>query len=71
MRLSIEILAIGAPDKWGDRRVAFYYALGMRGDIQNGWLVEIVNCDYLAIMPSILAHYVNCTRPPSQINRWL
>ena len=72
MRVSIEILAIGSRyNEWGDRQVAFRYELGTGIILQDGWLVESVNGGSLDILPSLLADYVNFTRPPSKINRWL
>lgn len=72
MRISIEILAIGSScNEWDDRQVAFRYELGTGRIIQDGWLVELVNGEFLDILPSLLAEQVNLTRPPSKLSRWL
>ncbi len=71
MEVFIEILAIGEPGEWDDHHVAFRYTLGIRGGIQEGWLVELLNIDGFPNLPSILAEHVNLTRPPSRSRRWL
>ena len=71
MRVVIEVLAISEPRDWGDRRVAFEYKLGISGGLQEGWLIEGVYQDSLGFLPSILAEYVNMTRPPGKLALWL
>lgn len=73
MKVHIEVLAISEPREWGDRQVAFKYNLGMRGDMQMGWMVETINDDWLwpFMLSEILAQHVNCTRPQGPVGRWL
>lgn len=73
MKVHIEVLAISEPREWDDRQVAFKYQLGYNS-FQEGWLVEVVNDDWLGIpfmLPEILAEHVNRTRPQKPVGRWL